>query len=67
MILLKRFSEWQWPEKHGEKKYVVVLGGLHIEIAAWRALGALGWTSAIIQGSVASSGTADSFLKASHV
>ena len=26
--------QWQWPETHGEKKYVVVLGGLHIEIAA---------------------------------
>ena len=40
MILLKRFSEWQWPETHGEK-YFVVLGGLHIEIPAWRAQGAL--------------------------
>jgi hypothetical protein len=61
----------QWPESHGEKKYVVVLGGLHIEIAAWRALGDLlegsGWTSAITPANVASSGTADSFLKASHV
>ena len=63
--------QWQWPETHGEKKYVVVLGGLHIEIAAWRALGDFlegsGWTSVITQANVASSGTADSFLKASHV
>ena len=63
--------QWQWPETHGEKKYVVVLGGLHIEIAAWRALGDFlegsGWTSVITHANVASSGTADSFLKASHV
>ena len=63
--------QWQWPETHGEKKYVVVLGGLHIEIAAWRALGDFlegsGWISVITQANVASSGTADSFLKASHV
>ena len=53
--------QWQWPETLGEKKFVVVLGGLHIEMAAWRALGDLlegsGWTCA----------TAASFLKASHV
>jgi len=40
-------------------------------MTAWRTLGDLldgrGWTSAITQANVASSGTADSFLKASHI
>lgn len=48
--------QWQWPETQGEKNFVVVLGGLHIEMTA---LGAFGRAFA--------SGTADSFLKASHV
>lgn len=51
--------QWQWPETQGEKNFVVVLGGLHIEMTAWRTLGAFGRAFA--------SGTADSFLKASHV
>ena len=63
--------QWQWPETLGEKKFVVVLGGLHIKMAAWRALGDIlegsGWTCAITRANVASSGTAESFLKASHV
>lgn len=62
--------QWQWPERYGERKFVTVLGGLHIEIAAWRAIGDFlegsGWTSAITKSNVASAGTADSFLKTSH-
>ena len=49
----------------------VMFGGLHIEMAALKALGDLlensGWTGALIQASLATPGTADSFLKASHV
>ena len=48
-----------------------MFGGLHIEMAALKALGDLlessGWTGALIQASLATPGTADSFLKASHV
>ena len=63
--------QWQWLETQGERNFVVVLGGLHIEMTAWRTLGDLldgsGWTSAITHANVVSSGTADPFLKASHV
>ena len=63
--------QWQLPETQGEKNFVVVLEGLHIEMTAWRTMGDFldgsGWTSAIMKANVASSGTADSFLKASHV
>lgn len=45
--------------------------GLHIEMAIWKTLGdyleSSGWTSALIQVGIATSGTADSFLKASHL
>ena len=55
----------------GERSFVVMLGGLHIEMALWRMVGSLledsGWTGVITEAEVASAGTADSFLHASHV
>ena len=51
--------------------HVVMLGGLHTEMAPWSTLGDIledsGWTTALIEAEVASSGTADSFLKVSHL
>ena len=48
-----------------------MFGGLHIEIAALRAIGDWlensGWTSALTQANIATAGKADSFLNASHV
>ena len=48
-----------------------MLGGLHTEMAVWNTLGDYledsGWTAALTQAGVASSGTADSFLKAAHL
>ena len=48
-----------------------MFGGLHIEMAALKILGDLlensGWTGALVQAGITTPGTADSFLKASHV
>ena len=48
-----------------------MLTGLHIEMNAFKILGNMldssGWTGALTQGNIASSGTADSYLKVSHV
>ena len=50
---------------------MVMFGGLHIEMALWTTLGDLldssGWTTALCEAGIATSGTADSFLKASHL
>ena len=63
--------QWQWPEQSGENKFVIMFGGLHIEMAALKSIGTLlqssGWTSAIVEADIASSGTAESFLSASSV
>lgn len=63
--------QWSWPETHGEDHFVVMFGGLHVEMTALKTIGDLleesGWTGALVQAGVATSGTADSFLKASHV
>ena len=48
-----------------------MLGGLHIEMALWKTNGELlegsGWTKALFDAGVATSGTADSFLKVVHL
>ena len=63
--------QWSWPTFHEENHVVVMFGGLHIEMAALKMLGDLlegnGWTEALVQANDASPGTADSFLKTSHV
>ena len=54
-----------------EDKFVLLFGGLHIEMAAFSLIGNLlkgsGWTSILTDAGVASSGTAESFLTASSV
>ena len=63
--------QWNRPDMFGEDQFVVMLGGLHIEMASFKALGnwldGSGWTDVLVQAEVANSGTADSFLKASHI
>ena len=63
--------QWTFPTVYGEKKLVVTFGGFHTELAALEALGSWiedsGWTSVLEQAGVTTPGTADSFLKASHV
>ena len=54
---------------YGEDKFTVMFGGLHLEMTMWQTYGdnldGSGWTNALMQAGTASSGTADSFLKAS--
>ena len=63
--------QWYWPEHCGEDKFVIMFGGLHIEMTALASIGKLlkdnRWTSALVEAGVASSGTVDSFLSASSV
>ena len=64
-------NQWYWPEKYGEDKLVIMFGGLHIELAALRSIGTLlrdsGWTGALFEAGVASSGTSESFLSAASI
>ena len=71
LFALAKFVQWKWPDTHGEQKYVVMLGGLNTEMALWNTLGDVlensGWTAALAEAEVASSGTAASFLKVTHL
>jgi len=57
--------QWSWPELYSEDNFIVMFGGLHIEMNALKVLGDLlhssGWTGALTQANIASSGTADSY------
>ena len=71
LYALAKKIQWCLPDTHGEEKFVIMFDGLHIEMAALKVIGDLlsgsGWTSALVQSGIVSSGTADSFLRASHV
>ena len=71
LYALAKQIQWNWPTTYGEEHFFVMFGGMHIEMAAFKALGNLlecsGWTEALVQAGVATSGTADSFLKVSHL
>ena len=71
LYALAKQVQWQWPEVYGEHQFVIMFGGLHIEMTALRSIGTLlhdsGWTGAIVEAGVASSGTAESFLSVSSV
>ena len=66
-----KYIQWKWPGIYGENKMIIMLGGLHVEKALWYSVGDLlafsGWTEALTEADVATSGTAESFLKASHI
>ena len=48
--------QWHWPEQYGDDKFIIMFGGLHIEMAALK-----------VEAGLASSGTAESFLTASSI
>ena len=71
LYALAKQIQWHWPNQFGEDKFVIMMGGLHIEMAALRMLGhwleGSGWVQCITQSGVATSGVAESFIHASHV
>ncbi|KAJ8385469.1 hypothetical protein AAFF_G00185650 [Aldrovandia affinis] len=71
LFALAKQIQWKWPESYGEDQIVVMFGGLHIEMVALKTLGdwlqGSGWVQALVQAEIATAGTADSFLRASHV
>jgi len=68
--VLAKQIQWEWDTEYGEGKYVVMFGGLHIEMACFKLLGDLlrdcGWTTALLDADIATSGTAESFLSCSN-
>ena len=63
--------QWTWTDDYGEDKFVIMLGGLHIEMAARTTAGdwlkGSGWVQALVQTEIAATGTTDSYVCAVHV
>ncbi|KAI4802927.1 hypothetical protein KUCAC02_006494 [Chaenocephalus aceratus] len=66
MYAVAKQVQWHWPENYGEDKFVIMFGGLQIEMAALRSVGTLlkdsGWTGTLVEAGIASAGTAESFF-----
>ena len=71
LFALAKQIQWQWPHTFGEDQFVVMMGGLHIEMAALRMIGhwldSSGWVHCLVQANVSTPGVAESFIHASHV
>ena len=68
---IAKYIQWKFPTPYGEDKIVMMLGGLHIEMAVQNMIGkwlaGSGWTEMFIKAEVATSGRSESLLKSSHV
>ena len=71
LYALAKEVQWTWPATYGEDHFVIMFGGLHIEMAMLKLLGDWledsGWTNTLVQADIANSGTANSFIHARHV
>ena len=66
LFAIAKVVQWNWPAIHRENVDVVMLGGLHIEMVLLTMCGDLlalsGWTTALTEEGIVSSGTSESFL-----
>ena len=66
-----KYIQWACPNNYGEDKIVMMFGGVHLDMSMWNMLGSYladsGWTVALCEAGIASSGVAESFLTVSHL
>ena len=71
-----KYIDWTWPLEtwpleYSKDKFVVMFGGLHIEMSLWNTCGDYladsSWTISLNEAGIAIAGTADGFLNANHL
>lgn len=71
LYALAKQIQWHFPSEFSENKFVIMMGGLHTEMASFRMLGhwldGSGWVQSLIQAGLASSGVAESCVGCTHV
>ena len=71
LYALAKLIQWNFPEIHPEDSFIVVFGGLHIEMNILKVLGdwmkGSEWDELLVQADVTTTGRADAILKGSHV
>lgn len=69
LFVLAKKIQWTWPETYGKDKFVVMMGGLHIEMAFLKVLGewidGSGWVSVMKTANVTTDGRGDALTKGS--
>ena len=57
LFALAKATQWKWPAEYGKDKFVVMFGGLHLEMAMWSTIGDLldgsSWTTILTEAEVA--------------
>ena len=70
LYALVRKIQWAWPDVYGERQFVVMMGGLHIEMVMLNVLGDFldgsGWVSMMTSANVTTEGRAFGLHKGSH-
>ena len=63
--------QWEKADLYGEENYVVMMGGLHVEMASLKMVGhwldKSVWDSALVQAGIMTRGRADGILKAAQI
>ena len=71
LFALAKMIQWEWSDDYGVDKFVVLMEGLHIEMAMLKVLGdwleGSGWTYVVSAASVLTKDRADGVLNGSHV
>ena len=64
LFAIAKIIQWNFTATHGEDKYLIMAGGLHIEMTAFKVIGnwldESSWTTAVFNAGIATSGVADS-------
>jgi hypothetical protein len=62
--------QWAWPDEYGDRQFVVMMGGLHIEMAMLNVIGDFldgsGWVHVMTSANVTTEGRAFGLQKGSH-
>ena len=71
LFTIAKQIQWEKADLYGDEKYVVMMGGLHVEMASLKMVGywldKSGWDSALVQADITSRGRGDGILKAAHI
>jgi len=61
LFALAKQIQWKWPQEYGEETFVILFGGLHIEMAPLKTVGewlqGSRWVQALVQAEITSAGT----------
>ena len=71
LYAIMKQCQWEWPDDVGEDKYVVLMGGLHLEMAVIKILGqwldGSDWAHALAESGVTTPGRAHEAVKGGNV